>query len=198
MSSVHARHGVAMDEHHPMAEDVLRSPDRILELADGKLIEKALGLEASWIATCISRHLFPFTEGKGLGYLSVASFVQAFREEPERVRRPAMMFATMSHFPGGTIPTGTLRSVPELIVEIVERNDKCDPIDARIDDYLNNGAKLVWLVMPWRRAIWVHRADGTIQRFRENDTITGESVVPEFSMRVKELFPPVQLMASAR
>lgn len=176
----------------PSPDDVLKSRDQILELVNGRLVEKTMGAEASWIATAIYRSLFPATEGKRLGVLMVESFVQAFAGEPKRVRRPDLLFATNSHFPGGRIPLGTLRFIPELIVEVQSPHDGIDEVEARIEDYLDNGAKLVWLVMPRLRAIRVHRADGTIQRFRENDVMTGESVVPEFSVRVGDLLPPVE------
>ena len=59
----------------------------------------------------------------------------------------------MRHFPGGKIPTGTLRFIPEWVVEVQSPNDEVEEVEARIEDYLDNGCKLVWLVMPGRRAI---------------------------------------------
>jgi Uma2 family endonuclease len=168
-------------------EDVLRIRDRIMEWVDGRLVEKTMGAEASWIATRLARLLYPVSEGIGLGLIMQESFVQGFRAEPSRVRRPDILFARMGHFPGGVVPQGTLRFIPEFIVEVQSPNDEVDEVEARIDDYLDNGAQLVWLVMPGRRSIRAHRADDTIQRFRENDVITGEAVIPEFSARVGDL-----------
>jgi Uma2 family endonuclease len=169
--------------------DVLAMTDRIVELVDGRLVEKTLGAEASWIATTIGRVLYPVSEAKGLGFVMIESFVQAFPKDPNRIRRPDVLFAAANHFPNGVIPEKTLRFVPEFIVEVQSPNDEVDEVEARIDDYLDHGAKLVWLVLPRRRSVRVHRADGTIQRFRENDRITGETVLPEFSVLVKDFLP---------
>lgn len=178
-------------------DDVLSMRDRKVELVNGRLVEKTMGAEASWIATTISRVLYPVSEAKGLGLVMVESYVQAFRGDPDRVRRPDVLFAAASHFPKGVIPEGTLRFVPEFVIEVQSPNDQVDQVEARIDDYLDNGAQLVWLVLPRRRSIRVHRADGTIQRFRESDRITGESVLPEFSVIVQEILPAKGAAVSA-
>jgi Uma2 family endonuclease len=170
-------------------EDVLAITDRVVELVDGQLVEKTMGAQENWIATTLARLMYPASEARGLGFVIVEGFVQAFANAPERTRRPDVLFAFMKHFPQGIVPEGTLRFIPEFVVEVQSPNDTIDEVEARIDDYLSNGAQLVWLVLPRRRAVRVHRADGTIQQFKENDRITGESVLPEFSTLVKDFLP---------
>jgi Uma2 family endonuclease len=170
-------------------DDVLSMSDRIVELVDGQLVEKNLGTESSWIVTSFYRVLFPFTEAKGLGYLVVESFVRAFPEDPDRLRRPDLLFAAMHHFPGGVIPRGPLQFVPELIVEVQSPHDNLEQVEARIADHVSHGAKLVWLVLPSLRLVRVYRADGSVEHIREDALLSGEAVIPEFSVRVGELLP---------
>jgi Uma2 family endonuclease len=55
-------------------------------------------------------------------------------------------------------------------------------------DYLNAGAKRVWLVDPRARTVTVFRPDGSAQILREHDTLTGEDVLVGFSVPLSELF----------
>jgi Uma2 family endonuclease len=179
--------------HPPQARvytpaDVLAITDRVVELVDGQLVEKPMGAQESWIAGEILHLLKPF-EKQGLGFVMNEGYVQAFASAPGRTRRPEVLFALKKHFPEAIVPEGMFDFIPEFVVEVQSPNDTIDEVEARIDDYLDNGAQLVWLVLPRRRAVRVHRADGTIQRFKENDRITGEGVLPEFSVLVKEFLP---------
>jgi Uma2 family endonuclease len=62
-----------------------------------------------------------------------------------------------------------------------------------VDEYLEAGVELVWVVNPATRSVRVHRADGTVADFGEDDEITGEQVIPGFCCRVREFFaPPAQ------
>src|SRR5438270_13189603 len=99
MSAVAPSHPSGPPSARYTPDDVLAMSDRIVELVDGRLVEKTLGAEASWIATAMYRAMFPVSEAKGLGILMVESFVQAFPRDPNRIRRPDLLFATMSHFP---------------------------------------------------------------------------------------------------
>lgn len=54
--------------------------------------------------------------------------------------------------------------------------------------YLANGAKLVWLVYPRKRVVEVYTGNGNIDILREDDTLSGEDVLPGFTMPVADFF----------
>jgi Uma2 family endonuclease len=58
-----------------------------------------------------------------------------------------------------------------------------------VRDYLEAGARLVWVVAPQAKTLTVYRADGSARLLREQDVLDGEDVLPGFSIPAAELFP---------
>ncbi len=51
----------------------------------------------------------------------------------------------------------------------------------------------VWVVSLQTRQVYVHRADGSMTKVRENSELTGEDVIPGFRCRVNDQFPTGQI-----
>src|SRR5262249_270424 len=79
--------------------------------------------------------------------------------------------------------------VPDLVVEVVSPNDLADEVNAKLIEWLDAGAQLVWIVYPLQQTVHAHWADGTVGRFRGADTLTGDPVLPDFRVPVADLFP---------
>lgn len=67
-------------------------------------------------------------------------------------------------------------------------NDSATYLEAKVQDYLSHGTRLVWVVYPQTRTVIVHRPDGSAQMLGDDDELSGEDVVPGFTLRVGELF----------
>ncbi len=80
---------------------------------------------------------------------------------------------------------------PDLAIEVISPGDTINDFEDKLIDYRWAGIKLVWEVNPTFRFVRVHRLDDTITFLRENDTLTGEDVLPGFSAKVKELMPAI-------
>jgi Uma2 family endonuclease len=61
-------------------------------------------------------------------------------------------------------------------------------IQEKIVDYLDAGAREVWVVEPVTRTLEVCRSDGTLRMLRGSDQVDGGDVLPGFVLRVEELF----------
>jgi len=57
-----------------------------------------------------------------------------------------------------------------------------------VRDYLDAGARLVWIIVPQAKAATVYRADGSARLLREQDHLDGEDVLPELAISLAELF----------
>jgi Uma2 family endonuclease len=62
-------------------------------------------------------------------------------------------------------------------------------VEEKLNEYLEAGARLVWIVNPDRRTIRVYRHDGTTRLYRETGVIENEPILPGFRMVVGEVFP---------
>jgi Uma2 family endonuclease len=76
----------------------------------------------------------------------------------------------------------------DLVVEVLSPNDHVYNVNQKVEQYLASGFKLVWVVDPALKIVYVHREDGTIAKLREDDEITGEAALPGFRRKVAELF----------
>lgn len=94
-------------------------------------------------------------------------------------------------------PEGHVPIAPDLAIEVVSPNDKIYELDEKLEDYHAAGVKLVWVINPNSRIMRIHRLDDTVEQSKENDTLTGDSVLPGFSILVKDMLPglPVQSIA---
>ena len=79
---------------------------------------------------------------------------------------------------------------PDLVVEVVSPNDLAYEIDEKVQEYLDAGVQLVWVVNPALRTVRIYRADGTISGLHESDELSGENIVPGFHCPIANLFPP--------
>lgn len=61
-------------------------------------------------------------------------------------------------------------------------------MEEKVQDWLDAGVRLVWVVNPKRRTVTIHRPDADPRVLREDDLLSGEDVVAGFSLRVGELF----------
>ena len=89
-----------------------------------------------------------------------------------------------TRLPEEEIPT---RSLP-LMVEIVSDGNDINKLLTKVEDYLQFGAREVWLVYPARKSIQVYFPDNTARTFHIEDTITPGDWMKGFSLVLKDLF----------
>jgi len=80
-----------------------------------------------------------------------------------------------------------VQGAPDLAIEIVSESDTAEKLDERIELYLANGAKSVWVVWPHSRRVDVHQPGEIIRRYR-GGILTGEEPVPGFHLDLDQLF----------
>jgi len=78
---------------------------------------------------------------------------------------------------------------PNLAVEIASRGDALAAISHKVSAYLDAGVQAVWVVNPWLRTIEVYRQGGQITVLTRAQTLTGDPVVPGFSVPLSDIFP---------
>lgn len=88
----------------------------------------------------------------------------------------------------GSRPKGFLTGAPDLAVEVLSPSDDPKEVAAKIAEYLENGARLVWLVSPDERTVTVHQNAVSARILHAGDVLDGGAVVPGFSLPVLDLF----------
>jgi Uma2 family endonuclease len=70
---------------------------------------------------------------------------------------------------------------PDLVVEVLSPNDRPGETLTKVGDWLEAGARIVWVIDPERRIARIYRQDGTETMVRETEPLDGEDVLPGFS-----------------
>jgi Uma2 family endonuclease len=76
--------------------------------------------------------------------------------------------------------------VPDLAIEIVSLNDSYSDVNRKVDAYLDDGVKEIWVIDPQAENALVHHKSKTT-RFSKEESLTSE-VLPDFALNLKDLF----------
>ena len=78
---------------------------------------------------------------------------------------------------------------PDFVVEIRSASQhSLGPLLAKMQEYMDNGAKLGWLIDPLERTVRIYRAGAADPELRDDpETLDGEDVLPGFAFAVREL-----------
>ena len=171
-------------------EELLRMPDGDrYELVNGIPTEKTMGAESDEIAANLSAALVFFVRQHKLGHVYGAQTgYRCFPDHPNLVRMPDVSFVAAGRLPGDKTPKGWIRIPPDLAVEVISPNDLYEEIETKVNEYFAANVRLIWVVSPGSRTVLIRRPDGTAAVLNESGTLSGETVVPGFSVPVSELF----------
>lgn len=111
----------------------------------------------------------------------------AFELAPQTVAIPAVAFvraeklaapASEKAFPGA----------PDLAVEVISPNDTWSVIISRVRLYQQYQIGLVWIVDPFDKGVIIFRPDQPRREVFAEDDLSGEEILPGFTLPVKTLF----------
>ncbi|MEB3163965.1 MAG: Uma2 family endonuclease [Prochlorothrix sp.] len=141
------------------------------------------------IAIIFSSALFAIVNAQKLGVVFDSS--TAFKMKSGNKRAPDISFMAKARLEGlSAIPTGFLEGAPDLCVEILSPGNTVEEMDAKLQEYFANGARLVWVISPTQRYVLVYRSAVEPDRLLKcTDTLDGEAVVPGFTLPIGQLFP---------
>ncbi|MFM9961263.1 MAG: Uma2 family endonuclease [Planctomycetaceae bacterium] len=171
-------------------EDLLAMADEgDYELVNGELVERPMGAESSWIASNLTWLFGCFYGRKRPGHFFTTDCgYQCFLDDPGKVRKPDVSFVRFGRFPRERVPEGYVCIPPDLAVEVLSPHDLADETDAKVEEYLDAGVPLVWVISPKSETVTVYRGDRSAVKLHEADELSGENVLPGFRCKVCDLF----------
>lgn len=78
--------------------------------------------------------------------------------------------------------------VPDLVIEVISPKDSYSKVNEKIEAYLSDGVRLLWIVDPQRKTIAVYEGSDTPKTLREGDVLSGGAVLVGFEMGVDTVF----------
>jgi Uma2 family endonuclease len=161
--------------------------NRLFELVDGVLVEKAMGFYESYLAMRLAQFLLAFVEQHDLGIVAGADGM--LRLAPGLVRIPDVSFVSWNQFPQRRIPRQPIPDLaPDLVVEVLSEGNTPREMAQKLREYFSAGVRLVWYVLPDLQQVHVYTAPDRREVITADHTLHGGEVLPGFTLPVRRLF----------
>jgi Uma2 family endonuclease len=167
-------------------EEFLRLPDdgRKYELVDG--VPKTV--PTSWKHDIIASQLLLrlMLSAGATGYFSTGQ--AGFRMKVGNIRCPDISFTRKSRLPNGVPGEGFGAQSPDLCIEVISPSEDVADMQLKVGEYFASGATLVWQLIPEEEIVHVFTSPTEFQTLAADDTLEAGDLIPDFSMRVGDLF----------
>jgi Uma2 family endonuclease len=77
---------------------------------------------------------------------------------------------------------------PDFVVEIRPPSDRLSLAQAKMQEYLDNGAQLGWLIDPVSRQVHVYRPNRPVERLENPAKLAGDPVLPGFVLDLQQIW----------
>ena len=80
---------------------------------------------------------------------------------------------------------------PDFVIELVSpsdlKNQRYEDLQAKMQEYLDNGVKLGWLIEPEAKTVEIYRVGKQVEILNNPQTLSGEDVLPGFVLDLSDI-----------
>ncbi|MGL4549693.1 MAG: Uma2 family endonuclease [Gemmataceae bacterium] len=162
--------------------------DRDFELIRGEVVEVSRPTNPHGIvAGLVAFELQLYVRSTRRGYVQINDSGIALGSKPNSVLGPDVAyFAAREKFEDIHPKWGDLP--PVLVVEVSSPNDRPGRVNAKIQEYLTHGVKVVWQVDYEERNVTVYRPNRGMEVIKSDGELTGGDDLPGLTIKVADLF----------
>lgn len=77
---------------------------------------------------------------------------------------------------------------PDFVVELLSPSDRLEKTQEKMQEYIDNGTRLGWLVNPKNRQVEVYRQGKEMEILNSPNNLLGEDVLPEFVLNLESIW----------
>ncbi len=81
---------------------------------------------------------------------------------------------------------------PDFVIELVSPSDltnqRYEDLQNKMQEYLENGVKLGWLIEPSAKKVEIYRLGQSVEVLNNPQTLSGEDILPGFTLDLTEIF----------
>ncbi len=77
---------------------------------------------------------------------------------------------------------------PDFVVELRSRSDRLSKLRAKMDEYMENGSRLGWLIEPQNRRVYVYRMDSEVEILENPNTVAADPELDGFTLELEDIW----------
>jgi Uma2 family endonuclease len=183
----------------PLADFIAQTNEQVFEIINGERIPKLPTVGGhNYVLNLLYQLLFVHLMATSVGRVfSEATYVLPDKYDSNWVtgsRTPDLLFYAQERWDAYIAADADWREkpyllVPDFVAEIVSPTDTFSKLDEKIDAYLLDGVRLIWIIDPQRKKAFIHAPD-----LEQPQTLTGDAlldareVIPGFQVVLSKLF----------
>jgi Uma2 family endonuclease len=166
--------------------------NRLCELVDGTLVEKAMGYREGREAFVLGLFFEEYADQKN-DFGLVCGADGTMRIMPSLVRIPDVSLVFWDRLPGRELPTEPIPDlVPNVAIEVLSGSNTPGEMKRKLREYFEAGVQQVWLVDGEARTFEIFTSPRKSQVFSGKQTIKGGRLLPGFELSVEAFFNRVR------
>lgn len=125
-------------------------------------------------------------DGTGIGFDSSAGFTLP----NGAVRSPDFSWMTLKKFKSISKEDRErfARVCPDFVVELRSKTDALKKLRAKMEEYIENGASLGWLIDPVAKKVYIYMPNAKVEILNDPKEISGGELLKDFKLRMKEIW----------
>ena len=76
---------------------------------------------------------------------------------------------------------------PDFVVELRSPSDSLEKVRSKMQEYMENGASLGWLINPKNKQVEIYRLNQNVEILENPATVSGENVLPGFVLSLEQI-----------
>ena len=77
---------------------------------------------------------------------------------------------------------------PDFVIELRSDTDRLSVLQEKMQEYIENGAQLGWLIDPLEKQVWIYRPGLKAECLNDPATVSGEPVLPGFILQMEKIW----------
>lgn len=77
---------------------------------------------------------------------------------------------------------------PDFVVELRSATDTIKSLQTKMQEYLDNGCQLGWLIDPQNQRVEIYRSGQAVEVLDHPSTLSGEDLLPGFTLNLKRIW----------
>ncbi len=77
---------------------------------------------------------------------------------------------------------------PDFVAELRSASDRLSRLQTKMQEYLDNGVRLGWLIDPQRQQVEIYRSGRDVEVLDRPIALSGEDVLPEFGLNLRRIW----------